>query len=161
MRVLHSSKRVAIVLALAALGYAQAQGTARSAAGAPEAGFQRDSLQEQIVAKERAGLDALKTGDLTYFAASTADNAIFVDERGPATKSEVVEHTAAFRLHDYTMTDVRFVPVSDDSGLIVYTLAESGASHGREFTAKVHVSALWQKREGKWQCVFSQETAAK
>jgi len=59
------------------------------------------------------------------------------------------------------MDDVRFVPVSADSGLIVYTLTESGTSHGKEFAAKVNVSALWLKRDGKWLCAFSQETAAR
>src|ERR1700689_5190530 len=97
------------------LGCAQAQTPA-----------QREALRDQIVAQERAGLDALKTGDLAAFAASTADDAVFVDAQGPASKAEVMQHTAEFRLHDYTMAGVKFVPLSKDSGLIVYTLTESG-----------------------------------
>jgi ketosteroid isomerase-like protein len=157
------SKSLSLILLTAALGYAQPQKPIPSAPGAGQAsaGSQRDSLEQQIVAQERAGLDALKTGDLTTFAASTADDAIFVDAHGPASKTEVVVHTAEFRLHEYTMDDVRFVPVSAESGLIVYTLTESGTSHGKEFSAKVYVSALWLKRRGRWVCAFSQETAAK
>jgi ketosteroid isomerase-like protein len=119
------------------------------------------ALQEEVVAQERAGLDALKTGDISSFARSTADDAIFVDAAGPAGKAEVVKNVADFRLHDYTMSDIRFIELSPDSGLIVYRITESGASHGREFTAKVNVSSLWAKRNGRWVCVFSQETAAK
>jgi ketosteroid isomerase-like protein len=154
---------VSLVILMVPLGYPQPQKPVSHAmpAGQTLAGSREDSLREQIVARERAGLDALKTGDLTAFAASTADDAIFVDAHGPATKAEVVEHTAEFRLHEYTMDDVRFVPVSADSGLIVYTLTESGTSHGKEFSAKVHVSALWLRRGGKWRCAFSQETAAR
>lgn len=73
----------------------------------------------------------------------------------------MLRHTADFRLLKYTMTEVRFVGLSPESGLIVYNIAESGTSHGKEFTAKVHVSALWVKRGGKWACVFGQETAAR
>jgi hypothetical protein len=73
----------------------------------------------------------------------------------------VVKNVAGFRLSDYTMTDVRFVALSADSGLIVYRLAESGTSHGKEFAAKVHVSSLWLRQGGRWLCMFSQETAAK
>jgi uncharacterized protein (TIGR02246 family) len=138
-----------------ALGCAQGQAPGQSA---PASG---GALREQIVAQERAGLDALKTGDLTAFAASTAEDAVFVDAQGAATKAEVMQHTADFRLHDYTMADVRFVPLAAESGLIVYTLTESGASHGKEFSARVHVSSVWLKRDGRWMCVFSQETAAK
>jgi ketosteroid isomerase-like protein len=114
-----------------------------------------------IVAKERAELDSLKTGDMTAFANFLADDAVLVDARGPAGKAEVLKHTSDFRLHEYTMSDIRFVPLSADSGLIVYSIAESGTSHGKEFTAKVHVSALWAKRSGKWVCVFGQESAAR
>jgi uncharacterized protein (TIGR02246 family) len=118
-------------------------------------------LREQIVAQERAELDSLKTGDLTAFANCLADDAVIVDAQGPAGKAEVVKHTADFRLHEYAMADVRFVPLSADSGLIVYLMTESGTSHGKEFAARVHVSAVWLKRDGRWMCVFSQETAAK
>jgi ketosteroid isomerase-like protein len=142
---------------MTALGYAQVQQLAAGRVDRPGG----ESLRDQIVAHERAGLDALKPGDLTTFGASTADDAVFVDAHGPASKAEVMEHTAAFRLHDYTMDDVRFVEVSADSGLIVYTLTESGSSHGKEFSAKVYVSSLWLKRGGKWVCAFSQETTAR
>jgi hypothetical protein len=79
----------------------------------------------------------------------------------PTQQEEVVAQVAGFRLTEYTMTDVRFVALSADSGLIVYRLAESGTSHGKEFAAKVHVSSLWLRRGGKWMCVFSQETGAR
>jgi hypothetical protein len=56
---------------------------------------------------------------------------------------------------------VKFIPLSAESGLIVYMLTESGTSHGKDFTARVHVSSLWIKRDGKWLCEFSQETGAR
>jgi ketosteroid isomerase-like protein len=120
-----------------------------------------NALQEQIVAQERAGLDALKTGDLEAFGNATSEDAIFVDAQGIATKAEVMQHVTAFRLRDYTITGVRFLPLSPDSGLIAYDIVESGTSHGRDFTARVHISSLWRKRDGKWMCAFSQETAAR
>jgi ketosteroid isomerase-like protein len=120
-----------------------------------------DALKDEIVAQERAGLEALKTGDLTAFANSTADDAIFVDAAGPAGKEQVMKNVAGFRLREYSITDIRFVALSADSGLIAYRVAESGTSHGKDFAANVFVSALWVRRGGKWMCVFSQETAAR
>jgi ketosteroid isomerase-like protein len=124
-------------------------------------GTAAQALRDEIVAQERAGLDALKTGDLRAFADSTAEEAIFVDAQGPAGKAEVMKNVAGFRLGGYTMSDIRFVPLSADSGLLVYRLAETGTSHGKDFTAKVNVSVLWLKRGGKWLCLFTQETGAK
>ena len=122
---------------------------------------QTSPLEDQIVAQERAQLECLKTGDLTTFASLIADDAVFVDSQGAAGKADIVKHTAEFRLHEYSMTVARFVPLSADSGLIAYDLVESGNSQGREFTAQVHVSALWVLRAGKWLSVFRQETAAR
>jgi len=120
-----------------------------------------DSIQQQIVSKEREELDALMAGKLEIFAGLLADDAVFVDAHGPATKAEVVRNVAEFRLVEYSMTDARFVPISAESGLIAYSINEKGVSHGKEFAAHVYVSAIWTKRAGKWVCVFSQETAAR
>jgi ketosteroid isomerase-like protein len=123
--------------------------------------YGQQQLRDEILAQERAGLDALKAGDLATFGNSTADEALFVDTHGPAGKEQVMKNVAGFRLTDYTISDVRFVELSKKSGLIVYQIVESGVSHGKEFTAKVYVSSIWESRAGKWLCLFSQETAAK
>ena len=119
------------------------------------------ALLNEIVAQERRGLDALKSGDLAAFAGLTADDAVFVDPHGLATKAEVMKNVSEFRLEDYTIEDVRLVPLSDRSGLIAYKLSESGVSHGRKFKANAFISAVWAERDGHWLCLFSQETGAK
>jgi len=124
-----------------------------------DASAQQDSIEQQIVSKEREGLDALKTGDLERFGNLTADEAVMVDAQGPATKAQVLKNVAGFTLTEYSMEDVRFVPVSTSTGLITYKLTEKGASHGKEFAAQAYVSSLWTKRGTKWVCLFSQETA--
>jgi ketosteroid isomerase-like protein len=119
------------------------------------------SLRDEIVAKERQGLDALKIGDLSAFAKLTADDAVFIDAHGIASKADVMTNVAGFKLRDYAIEDVKLVPLSDTSGLISYRITEEGTSHGRDFSAKAYVSSLWAQRNGEWVCVFSQETAAK
>jgi ketosteroid isomerase-like protein len=118
-------------------------------------------LKNEIVAQERVGLEALKAGDIARFGGTIAEDAVFVDASGPAGKAQVVKNVAGFRLRDFAMSEIRFVPLSADTGLIVYLMDESGTTHGKEFSAKVHVSSVWSKRSGKWLCEFSQETAAR
>jgi ketosteroid isomerase-like protein len=115
-----SSKYLLFVLLAAALGHAQ-------------------ELKDEIVAQERGGLEALKTGDIAAFGNTIAEDAVFVDASGPAGKAQVVKNV----------------------GLIVYLMDETGTTHGKEFAAKVHVASVWSKRSGKWLCEFSQETAAR
>jgi len=104
------SRGILLLLLAGALGHAQQPQEAARAGG--------DALREEIVAQERAELDSLKTGDLTAFANFLTDDAVFVDTQGAASKAEVVKNTAGFRLREYTMTDVRFLALSADSGLI-------------------------------------------
>ena len=134
--------KILLILLAAGLGYAQ-------------------GLREEIVAQERGGLEALKTGDIAAFGNTIAEDAVFVDASGPAGKAQVVKNVAGFRLREFAMTDIKFVPLSADTGLIVYVMDEAGASHGKEFSAKVHVASVWSKKSGKWLCEFSQETAAR
>ena len=45
-----------------------------------------DSMEQQIVSKEREELDSLKAGNLEVFANLLADDAVFVDAEGPRVK---------------------------------------------------------------------------
>ena len=118
-------------------------------------------LKDQIVAKEREELTALKSGDYKKFADLIADDALFLDPHGPGTKSEVVEHVSDFKLLEFTMDDIHFIPLSANSGIVAYRLTQKGSSRGHEFTTTVFASATWVERGGKWVCVFSQETPAR
>jgi hypothetical protein len=117
-----------------------------------------ESLESQIVAKEREGLEDLKNGQVEAFGALTADEAVLVDAHGPASKAQVLQNVAGFKLSEYSMEDMRFVPISATTGLISYKITERGSSHGREFTAQAYVSSVWTKRGNNWVCLFSQET---
>jgi hypothetical protein len=160
-------KSTAIAKALVVVGIlgSMCRGPCRSlVAQAPTPGVAGDvmvSMQQQIVAKEREGLDALKTGDLDLFGKLTADEAVMVDAQGPATKAQVLQNVGEFKLTDYSMEDLKFVPVSATTGLISYKITEKGVSHGHEFVAKAYVSSLWTKRDAGWVCLFSQETGTK
>ena len=141
-------------------GGAEETALALAAVGADPSGVNvsDDAMQEQLVAQERAGLEALKAGDVAGFAAMVGEDAVFVDDHGPATKAEVVKNVGGFRMIDYSMEGVRMVRASDAAGVIVYKLTEHGSSHGKEFNAVVYVSTLYALRGGKWVSLFSQET---
>ena len=148
-----------IVFGAFLLGRPQSSATA---AQSVESGDTRaNSLEQQIVAKERAGLDALKIGNLEIFGNLTADDAVLVDAHGPASKAQVLKNVAGFRLTDYAMEDVRFVPLAAKTGLIAYKISEKGVSHGKEFAAQAYVSSIWTERGGNWVCLFSQETGVR
>ncbi len=123
--------------------------------------FAADSLQQQVESKEREELDALKSANYSKFADLIADDAVFLDPHGSATKKEVVDHVGDFKLLDFTMEDVHFVKLSETSGVLAYKLTQKGIAQGHEFTNQVYASAVWVQRNGKWVTVFSQETPSR
>jgi hypothetical protein len=148
-----------LYLGLSAHGPATAQSNESSdMKTAPESS---SPLQQQITTAEREGLDALKAGNVDDFASHTAEEAVFVDAHGPASKAQVVKNVSDFRLTDYSMDDIHFVELSPKSGLIVYMITEKGISHGKEFSARAYVSSIWAQQGGKWVCLFSQETGVR
>jgi ketosteroid isomerase-like protein len=157
------SRRITAIVSFAAVCLVSAipLAAAQDSAGASSDARESSSLQQQIVAAEREGLDALKAGNIDRFAQLTADDVVFVDAAGPANKTKVVSNVAGFHLTDYSMDDVQFVQIAENSGLIVYKITEKGISHGREFAAQAYIASLWTKRNGKWVCQFSQETAVR
>ncbi|MGA2536363.1 MAG: nuclear transport factor 2 family protein [Terracidiphilus sp.] len=161
------SQSIAVVVVCAALCgvLLQAQSAAGNASGQPADAQPSHPdwgpFEQQIVSEEREGLDALKAGEPERFGDLTADEAVMVDDHGPASKAQVLKNVAGFRLTDYTMDDVRFVPISENTGLISYKIVEKGISHGHEFVAQAYISSVWTERGTKWLCLFSQETAAR
>jgi hypothetical protein len=121
----------------------------------------QSQLERRIISMERAGLDALKAGNLELFGSLTADDAVLIDAHGPANKAQVLKNVQSFKLLDYEMADVRVRAISKTSGLVTYEIKEAGTSHGEDFTARAYISSIWMKRHGKWVCTFSQETAAR
>ena len=91
------------VVAIAIL-FAGRSGLVAFAAGQATSGG-ASTMQERVVAKEREGLEALKTGDIAHFGELTAEDAIFVDPHGIASKAEVMKNVAGFRLTDFTIED--------------------------------------------------------
>jgi ketosteroid isomerase-like protein len=162
-------KTVSVLLGAATLAICGAQlwgraGIAPAAKAAIEsaaASAADGSMEEQIVAKEREGLEALKAGEPERFGELTADDAVMVDAHGPAGKAQVLKNVAGFRLTEFSMESVQFLQISRDTGLICYKITEKGVSHGHEFAAQAYVSSIWTKRGKKWLCLFSQETGAK
>jgi len=119
-----------------------------------------DVNRDEIIGQERAGLEAWKNGDVAKVGASLTDDAVFVDSNGILRKPELLKMLGDMKLKDYTMSDVRFVPVSPDNGVVSYTLTESGTRQGQAFSSKVYVSSAWVRNGRQFQCVFSQKTVA-
>ena len=119
----------------------------------------QSELLDQITAQERKRWDARKAGSTAAFADLIAEDAVFVDSRGPEGKAAVVEHASNAKLKDYFMDNVKLVTYTATSGLITYKMTEKTiAGKNKEVASDFYVSVFWVQRDGKWLCVFSHES---
>lgn len=158
--------RALLIAAAILMSGALAPGRSNTTAAAPLVEMREPvaadaSMGREMVTKEREELDALKADNMEAFGKLLADEAIFVDARGPASKTQVMNNVSGFTLSEYTMEEGQFVPLTSKSGLITYKMHEKGNSHGKDFDTQVYVSSIWEKRGKDWVCLFSQETAAR
>jgi ketosteroid isomerase-like protein len=116
-------------------------------------------LLDQITAQERKRWDARKAGSTAAFADLIAEDAVFVDSRGPEGKAAIVQRASDTKLKDYFMDNAKLVTFTATSGLITYKMTEKTiVGKNKEASNDFFVSAFWVQRDGKWLCVFSQES---
>jgi ketosteroid isomerase-like protein len=119
----------------------------------------QSELLEQLTAQERKRWDARKAGSTAAFADLIAEDAVFVDSRGPESKAAVVQHASDSKLKDYFMDNVKLITFTATSGLIAYKMTEKTiAGKNKEVASDFFISVFWVQRDGKWLCVFSQES---
>jgi hypothetical protein len=103
--------------------------------------------------------EAVRTRDIATFERLIADDAIYIDESGMATKTELLGMLPGVTLHDFRLTDVRVTTVNETSALVVYRCSERvAAGQGRTVMVTKLASSLWQWRPAHPVVTFHQET---
>jgi hypothetical protein len=118
-----------------------------------------EALKAEVIAIEFATFDHLRTHDVEAARAETAEDFISIDTTGLRTGRE--EWLALVADEKQTLDEplrdnLEVLVISPEAVLVMYTLAMHGAYAGEEFSTKIYLSALWQKRDGIWQSTFLQ-----
>ena len=115
--------------------------------------------QADIEARERAAYDAIKAKNWDALAAMLADDFHLVGSDGVQDKAGTVEVLKKYDLTEYTLSDVRFLKVDADLGVITYTMTEKSTMDGKPSPGKpVRASSAWVNRGGKWLSAYHQES---
>jgi hypothetical protein len=114
---------------------------------------------EEILRLETGVWSALAAGDAVADAALLAEDFLGVYPTGFAARSD---HTGQLlggpTVAGYELTEVRLVELSADVVLLAYRARFVPAAETAPRT--MYVSSVWQRRDGRWRNVFSQDTPA-
>ncbi len=114
----------------------------------------------QILALEEQVWAALVAGDPAADARALSDDFLGVYSTGFADRTQ---HAALLDngpiVADYQLSDVKMRVLADDVVLLTYAAVYSRRADAAE-TSKMYVSSIWQKIDGVWKNIFSQDTDA-
>lgn len=121
-----------------------------------------DDVEQGLVERERRQWERLWTGKDRELEADFADGFLSVDARGLGTLTRE-ETLAEFRsgdvaVRDYELTDFRVLRPTEDTALVLYRADGTALANGEPFPWHAFSTALWVRRDGRWEKAFYQST---
>ena len=118
---------------------------------------QDGKVEAQIIALEKAGWEAWKNKDVSWFQTNQADDALTVHADGVTNKSQAIKDVAACEVKSVSLDDFKFLMIDKDAALITFVGTQDAVCAGKAQPATVRASSVYAKRGGKWLNVFYTE----
>src|SRR5712691_11066196 len=115
----------------------------------------------EIIAKEKAGWDAVKKKDWDAFGKTLASDYIEVLDDGVHDKAGTLTAIKNFDLTDVTFTDWKMLTIDKDAVIIIYSATVKATLKGQAVPPGPYREAsVYVNRDGQWLNVYYQETLA-
>ena len=116
------------------------------------------AVSDALVALERQSWVAWKNHDGKFFDAFLADDHVELGANGPAGKQAVVKFVegGACTVESYTLSDFRYMRVSDTAAVLVYRAEQKTKCGGGDVPSPVWATSVYGFRDGKWRNVLYQ-----
>ena len=119
----------------------------------------RSSLDQRMIANERAVWESVKQKDAARFQELVADDARIIFDTGILTKSDFLASLPERTIQEYTLDSFTVLKPNNQTAILIYRATRSGIYKGKAFPpAAVHEASVWVLRNGHWVAVMNQET---
>lgn len=141
---------LAVICALFGTAFAQQQATTFADAA---------QVEKLITDRLHQMYEAEKRGDLDFILANLADDFAEVGGDGEIyRKADIKEHFHEVTVNSYSVQDMLFHRMTDDSAYVIYGLTVDATYNGQKFPGRFRVSTVWTKVNGDWKLRFEQGT---
>jgi hypothetical protein len=118
--------------------------------------------EADMIAKEKAAWDTLKTKDYDAFGNMLTTDYIEVTDQGVFDKAGIVADVKDFNVTDVTFSDWKMMPIDNDAVILTYQMTLKGSFKGAEVPpGPYRAAAAWVNRDGKWLAFYFQQTPIK
>lgn len=116
-------------------------------------------IEQQLIDVEKEWNEAYRRKDVAVLNRILADDIIIIYGDGTrATKSEDIASIGVDEEIESSTLDDFQVQVYRDTAVVMSRLTSSGVRHGKRFNAQFRYIDVYRKRDGRWQCVITQNT---
>ena len=122
------------------------------------------NLAKELLALETQFWNCMKTKDVDAALKLTNDPCIVTGAQGVSsvdkkTFARMME-TGEWKLHDFTIRDVKVEQLSDDVAVIGYNVHEKLTVDGQPITLDAADASTWVRKNGRWLCALHTESVA-
>src|SRR5712691_1909565 len=118
--------------------------------------------EADIIAKEKAGWDAIKKKDFDALGKLLASDFIDVEDDGAYDKAGSIASLKDFDLTDITYSDWKMLTVDKDAVILTYNLNPKATNKGQAVPpGPYHAAAAYVNRDGQWLGIYYQQTRAR
>ena len=125
---------------------------------------QHDTLEQQLLAREKSYWNAIMTKDTKTVERLSDDPCIVVGAQGVGeigrNAMKKMLEGAKYELNLYALDDVHFRRLGDDVVALAYKVSEDLTVDGKPVKLEAFDSSVWMKRNGDWVCVVHTEACA-
>ena len=125
---------------------------------------QRDTLEQQLLAREKSYWNAIMSKDTATVERLSDDPCIVVGAQGVGEIGRIAMKRmlegASYELNSYTLDDVHFRRLGDDVVALAYKVNEDLTVDGKPVKLEAFDSSVWMKRGDEWVCVVHTEACA-
>ncbi len=114
-----------------------------------------------LIAKEKAGWDAIKKKDWEGLGKLLAGDFIDVEDDGVYDKAGSIASLKNYNLTDVTYSDWKMLTVDKDSAVLTYNINPTGTNNGQAIPpGPYRAAAAYVNRGGEWLGIYFQQTRA-
>jgi hypothetical protein len=118
--------------------------------------------EADMIVKEKAAWETLKTKDYAAFGNMLASDYIEVTDEGVMDKAGIVADVKDFIPTDVTFSDWKMLPIDNDAVILTYNLTVKATYKGKDLPPGPYRAAgAWVNRDGKWLAFYYQQTPVK
>jgi len=116
-------------------------------------------LKEQIITLEKAGWDAWKNKNASWFQNNTTEDCLWISSEGISDKSQMIKSTQTdCNVTSVSLDNFKFLMLNENAVLLTYVATQDGQCGSKKLSEKIRASVNYVNRGGKWLEAFYMET---